>query len=239
MESQQQNDSESTWRAGPGLVAAWFVVLLATWSLTWFLYAKWEGKTIPVETHGLTATLWWTGAKVLVWLVPVVVLARRIEGADVLKHFGLSEARGLGFGALASAAWLAVLLAECALTRQVPRLGRDPAGVLSACIAAPFLEETVFRGFALRTLRRCGLRFWRANLISALLFTALHIPGWIFMRGMDRAILIDCCSVGFFGLVLGAVAWRSPSLWAPILVHAANNAWSQGVFSWIVSSLTQ
>jgi membrane protease YdiL (CAAX protease family) len=119
-------------------------------------------------------------------------------------------------------------------TGLVPSLGGDAAGVLSATVVAPILEETVFRGFALRYLKGCGLRFWRANVLCTLAFTALHLPGWIFMRGFDGAVLTDCCWVTCFGFVLGAVAWRLPSLWAPILVHAVNNAWSAGLFTWFV-----
>lgn len=34
-----------------------------------------------------------------------------------------------------------------------------------------------------------------------------------------------------FGVLLGYLGWRAPSLWAPITLHAANNLWSTGVLS--------
>ncbi len=223
--------------AALAVFSGWLLFLLVAWALAWLLYASLTGQRIPVEVSGLAATLWWTGAKVLVWLVPVFVLVRRVERARTLEWLGLKDVRGLGWGALAAAAWIAALGAQALWTHHVPSTGGITAGTVSACVVAPVFEETVFRGFALRHLRGRGLGFWRANALAALAFTALHVPGWIFMRGADAALLVDCGTVAFFGLVLGAVAWRVPSLWGPILVHAANNAWSAGIVAWLAQRL--
>jgi membrane protease YdiL (CAAX protease family) len=38
-------------------------------------------------------------------------------------------------------------------------------------------------------------------------------------------------------VVLGYLGWRTPSLWAPIALHCANNLWSEGVLGWIARAL--
>jgi len=62
------------------------------------------------------------------------------------------------------------------------------------------IEEIPYRGFMLQKLAE-RLGFWRANLITSLLFLAIHLPGWIALQ-----------------------------LWAPILTHSANDFLSFVVF---------
>jgi membrane protease YdiL (CAAX protease family) len=208
---------------------SWVALLLGGWTLAWLLYDAWHGFAFPVEVHGTASSVWWLCAKLLVWILPAYVLARRAGGPGVWGRFGLTHARGLLRGVVAMVAWLCALWVQGRLT-TFPSVNRDPFATFNAGIASPLFEEIIFRGFALRRLREGGVPFGQAILLTALAFGALHVPGWIFMRGFDAAIALDVVRVAFFGAVLGVVAWNVPTLWAPILVHAANNVWFAGAF---------
>lgn len=98
-----------------------------------------------------------------------------------------------------------------------------PAGI-EACIFAPFIEESFFRGFVFRGLlgRRIvlsfrgrgwtlSMRFWPAALLSGLLFAAFH--GQI-------GLLVPFTGIG---AVFAWIFWRSGALWPNIIAHAGFN----------------
>lgn len=105
--------------------------------------------------------------------------------------------------------------------------------VISSVFAAPFFEETIFRGhiqsLIAHTIRRYrGMvhplepigRFdapwirWTAICVSAALFAVIHEAGWM----MPPLFVLACC--------FGYVYERTGKLWAPILMHALFNATS-------------
>ena len=59
------------------------------------------------------------------------------------------------------------------------------------------------------------------------------------MKGVSATTLSLIGPVAFVGVVLAAVSWRLPSLWACIAVHLANNAWNGGLISALMRSLGQ
>jgi CAAX protease family protein len=69
--------------------------------------------------------------------------------------------------------------------------------------------------------------FWLANLMTSLLFLAIHLPGWIALHTLNAPAAL---TVAVFGFVMGlAVKW-SDSLWAAIVAHSANDFLSFVVF---------
>lgn len=77
------------------------------------------------------------------------------------------------------------------------------------CIAAPILEEIIFRGYVLRSLQNYGNVF--AILVSSILF------------GLYHGNLFQALPTAAFGIVLAYVAIRSNSLIPSICIHALNN----------------
>lgn len=73
-----------------------------------------------------------------------------------------------------------------------------------------FLEEMIYRGYILRTLRPYGNFF--AILISSLLFSLMHGN----LRQIPFAFMV--------GLVLGSLYVSTNNIWLPIAVHFTNNA---------------
>ena len=84
---------------------------------------------------------------------------------------------------------------------------------ITVVVFAPLFEEGLFRGFLFEGFRRSRLGITGTILITSLVWTALHAGYSVASLG---AIFI-------FGLVLGAVRYKTGSLWTTILMHAFYN----------------
>lgn len=162
-------------------------------------------------------------------------LARRSLGELGLR--GL-DARAIGAGLLGALAMYAVTIglanAEYALTHQKPEetavalftSTHDPlllaAFTLLAGVAAPFIEEFVYRGFLFNALLRY-LPVWAAAVVSGALFGISH--------GSTSAALPLAGS----GIVLAYVYHRTGSLTAAMVTHAAFNLINVALLSVIKS----
>lgn len=94
-------------------------------------------------------------------------------------------------------------------------LMETPMGALTVAILAvgmaPIVEEVFFRGLIQRTLElRLGTG-WGIGIASAL-FAAVHLLPWVFPLHL------------FLGLVFGFAVYAARSIWAGVVLHAANNA---------------
>jgi membrane protease YdiL (CAAX protease family) len=92
------------------------------------------------------------------------------------------------------------------------------ADVLAACVAAPFAEETLFRGLLQTFLRSIFKSAWPAIVLASIAFALLH-PPWTWPQ------------IFFLGLCLGYVYERSGNLWMTISIHALFNLTSIYVFT--------
>ena len=218
----------------------WFVLwtscCLALWTVTWIVH---ETVFVPRGwcVGSWSAGVYWTVAKLVVWIGPTIWLLRRAR-ETLGAATGLATARGLSQGLLIALAWLGVQ----ALWSKIRGVSPPPQsiggyGAVNAYVIAPIFEELVFRGFALRRLRARGASFWPAALATSIAFGLLHVPGWLFMKGVSVSTLSLIGPVVFVGVVLAAVSWRLPSLWACIAVHLANNAWNGGLLAALTRSL--
>jgi len=91
-----------------------------------------------------------------------------------------------------------------------------------ACVAAPVLEELLFRGVILRGFLRQYTRTF-SILWSAALFGAAHLN----VYQMVTAFAI--------GIVAGWLYERCRSLWPCILLHAAYNGFVTFYYNWLIS----
>jgi membrane protease YdiL (CAAX protease family) len=220
---------------------SWFVLWascsLALWTAAWIVH---EALFVPRGwcMGSWSAGLYWTAAKLAVWIGPAIWLLRR-AGEDVGAATGLGTARGLPQGLLIALAWLGV---QALWSRSggawPPSQSVGGYGAANAYVIAPLFEELVFRGFALRRLRARGASLGPAALATSITFGLLHVPGWLFMKGASATTVLLIAPVVLIGVVLAAVSWRLPSLWACIAVHLANNAWNGGLVSSLIRSLS-
>ena len=91
--------------------------------------------------------------------------------------------------------------------------------VISACVAAPIVEETMFRGVLYRHLRGLSMKYGKefsitvSALINGFIFASLHPQGILVVP------LLTTLAIGFSFVR----EWRD-SLWTSILMHAFNNS---------------
>lgn len=90
------------------------------------------------------------------------------------------------------------------------RLGRGWGAVLALAVFAPLFEETICRGLVLGSLRA------KYGVVAAWVFSSLFF-------GVLHLYPAQAIVAAVIGLVLGYVYIASGSLWAPMLLHAANN----------------
>lgn len=88
--------------------------------------------------------------------------------------------------------------------------------ILLTVVAAPIVEEILFRGWMLPMMMARGVPAFFAILISALAFGLIHTP-----QGLMVVI-----STFFLGIALGVARVVTGRVAAPVLGHMANNAWA-------------
>lgn len=97
--------------------------------------------------------------------------------------------------------------------------------LLVTSVAAPLLEEFVFRGIFLRTAMR-HVRFWIAAGLQAIVFVALHDQVGAFSPLLALAV------------AAAWLAWRSGGLVAPIALHVTNNVMAALAIMGVTRSLS-
>ena len=210
-------DKEATPGAG-GAIFCFFLMI----SLAWFVAQGTAGRVSPLGGMLLGHLLFIFGPPVAFALVltsnPARTLRLRAPRVlDLVLAAGLALAlnpavRELGVwtGHLFPASEsIQRSLAEMA--KQIPNLG---VGVLVLALVPAITEEFAFRGYILSGLART-YRPWTAIVLSALLFAFLHVLLSLFQQFFGAALL---------GVVLGAIAWRTGSIWPGVVFHFVNNA---------------
>jgi membrane protease YdiL (CAAX protease family) len=100
---------------------------------------------------------------------------------------------------------------------QVPQTVKGGLLIVSGFVVvvlAPLAEETFFRGFLYKALRR-RLSTWPAALLSSFFFGLVHFAGLKFLLIIPALIVV--------GLVLAMVYERRQSLLASVVAHATFN----------------
>jgi uncharacterized protein len=158
--------------------------------------------------------------RLLIWVVPVFAYLRYVDRVEPLGYLRLTRhvGRGVAVGLLLTALNVAGSIARFGMPH--PTMARITwNSLLGTSFFVGFIEEIPYRGFMLQQIEtRTG--FWTANLLSSLLFVAIHLPGWIALHQLsaDRVVTIFV-----FGAVMAAVFKYSSSLWAAIVAHSAND----------------
>lgn len=166
--------------------------------------------------------------KPIIWLVPTFWLVLKVEKRP-LGSLGLTSQNllpaiwwGLGLGLVFS---LEGLLTNILKYRGLNLIDwqYQPAqllGILLISWATAFSEELVFRGYIFNRLREIWQWEWRAALVSAFLFTLIHLPIGIFVLGYSPLAMVAYLVFVFvFGFGSAFVFSRSGNLVASILLH--------------------
>lgn len=105
------------------------------------------------------------------------------------------------------------------------RVGRGGMAVLTTVVLAPLLEELIFRGYILGSVRRKSGTVW-AIVISSAMFGIIHLVPQQVIYGF------------VIGLILGYIYVRTESIFSVIILHAVNNAVSYTLMGVTESQVT-
>jgi membrane protease YdiL (CAAX protease family) len=179
---------------------------------------------------GLSATF------LLFALLPVAMVYLRLRGvewSEILRGLGWHRGRGvlreIGAGLYGYIAGLPLLAVGVVTTLILMKVtGNTPTHpivnepvdrpmevlqlVLLACVGAPIVEETMFRGALLGHLRT-RLGWWISAPIVSILFAAIHPQGWVAIP-----------TLGAIAMVLAALREVRGSIIASMTAHALNNS---------------
>ncbi|PKP11039.1 MAG: hypothetical protein CVU09_04480 [Bacteroidetes bacterium HGW-Bacteroidetes-4] len=89
----------------------------------------------------------------------------------------------------------------------------DLKGYLTVGIAAPILEELIFRGLILKGLLQ-RYQAKKAIVWSAVIFGVIHLNPWQFVPAF------------IIGLFIGWIYWKTLSVWPGVFIHFVNNSFS-------------
>jgi len=205
-----------------------FIAYVAVFHLAW---VAWPfvvyPRLIAIGDTTLSYALLNLGLRLLIWVVPVLLYLRYVDGVEPFGYLGLRQHVRRGV-AVAAAVTVVNLIGSIA------RFGPPHPVVASitwnSMLGTSFLvgviEEIPYRGFMLQKLAE-RVDFWPANAITSLLFVAIHMPGWIALHALTAPKAV---TIFVFGAVMAAAFRWSASLWAPIIAHSANDFLSSILF---------
>jgi membrane protease YdiL (CAAX protease family) len=172
---------------------------------------------------------------ILLGLLPVVMIYLHLRGLgwdEMRQALGWVRGRGLwrevGAGVMGYITGLPILLIGSIITMVLMKVTGNSAAhpivnqpvdrpgdvlqiALLACVMAPILEETMFRG-ALFGHLRARLGWWISAPIVSVIFAAIHPQGWVAIPVLG----------GIAMMLAGLREWRG-SLIASMTAHAINN----------------
>jgi membrane protease YdiL (CAAX protease family) len=175
--------------------------------------------------------LYSAGIKLALWAAPAAAYAYWVRGEPRLASLRLGPASrrsipltiAIIVAYLAGVGWDVARKHGLALAAFGTALANRGLGAFAGGLPSAFAEEVLFRGLVLTELSE-RTAFWRANLLSGVLFVAMHWPHRIWRDGWTPAAFADAPALLLIALALGFVTRRSGSIWPGVLFHAANNA---------------
>ena len=189
---------------------------------------NYEQLSDPFLGLGNTAYMWlYIGVYTFSMLVPAVVVSlcfkKRFMPFSPAKpvpfgvaFFGIIGAIGLCMLTNIVNSYVLAFFSDIGLSiPEVPQtMVNTPASfalnLFTMAVLPALLEELIYRGYILRTLRPYGN--WFAVIVSATLFSLMHGN----LRQIPFAFII--------GLVLGLLYVVTDNIWIPVAVHFTNNA---------------
>jgi len=202
-------------------------VICLAWIGAWILEQFLEPR-VGLLASASGRTVYWTAMRLVVWVLPSVVVIR-LSGLTFRQVMRFDRGRSI----MVWGGGVGLILGAISLLAKT--LGGQPLfsssvglPLISAVFVASAVEEIAFRGAILGGLQE-RFRFWRANLITGLLFVGIHCPGWFFQGCLVTRLtspVNGALSIFLLGLVFGYVAHKSKSVAASTLTHMVNNLFS-------------
>ena len=153
-------------------------------------------------------------------VLPVIGYIVFAERQPVMVFLGMRThiLPGMGAGFIIGAAVFAIFFAVNRGRIPEPEQNRTWVFMTGTALVA-FLEEIPFRGFYLKKISRI-YGFAGANIITSVLFAALHIPA-LLMGG--AGVWMPIILLFVISLWLGYIYKKTRSLWSAVVIHMAYN----------------
>lgn len=215
-------------KTAPKTFLLFFLLFYITWAVRATVFYSAVDLSIP---EGPGRWFFSNGVKFLLWVLPAAAYILWLERDNPLTSMKITtrmDRRGLAIGSVVSLLFFVAIFTFEKFTSGrtlAPLLQASPTAwlaTLAQVFFSPIVEETLFRGFVLPQLA-ARMGFWKANLLQALLFTAMHWPNWIWVNGLGPGILSSSISVFAIAVLLGWLLQRTNSIWPPVVVHIVNN----------------
>jgi membrane protease YdiL (CAAX protease family) len=202
------------------------LVFFAVWSLRALVLIRFDESI----QSPLWKNLFSNSVKFLIWVVPafVTLAASRLRPLSYFKLNSPIDKRGLLVSTFVVAVWLSlVVIGESVISGKsmgvlLSQRSSDSLTILAGAAISPIWEEILFRGFFLNRLNE-SFSFRISNVISALLFAAVHMPYWVSRSGFSAPVIKNSMNVFLLGCLFGWVMKKTNSLWPAIGAHIANN----------------
>lgn len=171
----------------------------------------------------------------MIFAVPFVLGVAKLKRGSILKEYLSLN----GFTAKTLGLWIVVfillyiaigLLIEAMGAKEIPDfmmnleypdLLTKIALLIAVVVAAPIVEELVFRGFFLKGFSQTFMGVHGAVLVTSALWSAIHLQ-------YEMAYLV---AIFLIGLVFGYARIVTNSLYIPMIMHGLMNLWSMlGLF---------
>ena len=153
-------------------------------------------------------------------IIPIFIylkLKNKVNPLVYLKIIGNSK-QGIMIGIIVSSIFIILLITKKTITRS-NSIHLDIGLLWVSGLLVGFFEEIPFRGFLLQKLSNY-MKFWKANLLTTVIFVLYHIPTWI---NSNTNILSSAINISMVSLVLGYLFKEYKSLWIPIICHSVFN----------------
>jgi membrane protease YdiL (CAAX protease family) len=193
-----------------------FWVLIAGFFMLWTFRVLY----LPApESDTLWGFLQNTGLRVVFFLIPFLLAAFFLSKDSLRDIFALHKGTPIGW-------LLASFYAGALIIIEISQRAITPTTTVWMSLnfsLTPIIEELVFRGFIFTRLLKMTGKV-QTVLISSVLFTLIHFPGWIFISGLKGENFLTITGQVFvFSLIQGVIRLFAKSVLPNIVVHIVNN----------------
>lgn len=154
---------------------------------------------------------------IIIYIIPIIAYLKLKEKVQVLTYLKLKSnaAHGILIGITVSFILIMLLFVKNIII-GFGKINFNLGMFWISGLLVGFLEEIPFRGFLLQKLSD-HMDFWKANILTTIIFVSMHIPTWI---NSNKPILQTSVSISFASLALGYLLKKYNSLWTPIICHS-------------------
>ncbi|WML51694.1 type II CAAX endopeptidase family protein [Neobacillus sp. PS3-12] len=188
-------------------------------------YFVWALKELWIINYfqlfgGTTYALLNALAKVLVWIVPIWIYVKYYLNINPMNYFNMNinVKKGLIWGVILSLlVGLYYTIVVYLVNHRTFHFLLPLDDYLDEFLVVGITEEMVFRGLILKEISN-RMSFWKANVMTSLLFLLIHYPIWIhhgeFFNFWNHPYIF------LIGLIFGFIYKKTGSLWSVVLLHS-------------------